>query len=51
LNNKVNISFFMNHFTRAELEAMRSKLQEEIAGLQIELEAVESVLGQLEDEP
>jgi hypothetical protein len=50
LNNQVNISFFVLYFTQAELEAMRSRLEEEIAGLQTELDCVESALDQLEDD-
>jgi hypothetical protein len=50
LNNQVNISFLMIHFTRAELEALRSRLELEIGGLQTELDCVENALEQLEDD-
>jgi hypothetical protein len=40
----------MIHFTRAELEALRSRLEKEIGGLQIELDCVENALEQLEDD-
>jgi hypothetical protein len=50
LNNQVNISFLIIYFTRAELEAIRSRLETEIGGLQTELDCVENALEQLEDE-
>jgi hypothetical protein len=37
--------------SRIELEFMRSELQEEIAGLQLQLEWVENAIAQSEDEP
>jgi hypothetical protein len=38
-----------NTLSRVELEFMRSELQEEIAGLQIQLEWVNSALAQLDE--